>query len=453
MFVDFLLEGFERNQAADAMVWKHSATTYGTLLAKTRQWQTKIEELAISPGAVVIVEAEYSPTAIALLLALVSRGIIVVPISSAARAKRQEFIEIAQGEWSITLSADDEFHCTQLGRIANHPLYSRLRSSAHPGLVVFSSGSTGKSKGAVHDFVPLLEKFRISRKAFRTVPFLLFDHLGGVNTVLYTLSNGGCIVTVSSRTPDGVLAHVERHKVELLPTSPTFINLIIISEAYKRHDLSSLKVVTYGTEPMPESTLKRFHALFPDITLQQTYGLSEIGVLRSKSKSSDSLWVKVGGSEFQTRVVDGILHIKGNSVMLGYLNAENPFTDDGWLNTGDRVLEDGEYIRILGRESEIINVGGEKVYPAEVESVIQEMENVADVAVFKEANMFTGNIPCARVTLKTPEDAQAFTHRLKQYCSQRLDRYKIPVKVRITEQVQYSERFKRMRGEQVPAAH
>ena len=452
MFVDFLLEGFERNQAADAMVWKHSATTYGTLLAKTRQWQAKIEELAIPPGAVVIVEAEYSPTAIALLLALVSRGVIVVPISSAARAKRQEFIEIAQGEWSITLSADDEFHCTQLGRTANHPLYSRLKSSAHPGLVVFSSGSTGKSKGAVHDFVPLLEKFRTPRKAFRTVPFLLFDHLGGVNTVLYTLSNGGCIVTVSSRTPDGVLAHVEQHKVELLPTSPTFINLIIISEAYKRHDLSSLKVVTYGTEPMPESTLKRFHALFPDITLQQTYGLSEIGVLRSKSKSSDSLWVKVGGSEFQTRVIDGILHIKGNSVMLGYLNAENPFTDDGWLNTGDRVLEDGEYIRILGRESEIINVGGEKVYPAEVESVIQEMENVADVAVFKEANIFTGNIPCARVTLKTPEDAQAFTHRLKQYCSQRLDRYKIPVKVRITEHVQYSERFKRMRGEQVPAA-
>lgn len=452
MFVDFLLEGFERNQAAEAMVWKHNATTYGMLLSKTREWQAKIEELAIPAGAVVIVEAEYSPTAIALLLALVSRGIIVVPISSAARAKRQEFIEIAQGEWSITLSADDEFHCTKLERTADHPLYSRLRSSAHPGLVVFSSGSTGKSKGAVHDFVPLLEKFRTPRKAFRTVPFLLFDHLGGVNTVLYTLSNGGCIVTVSSRTPDGVLAHVERHKVELLPTSPTFINLIIISEAYKRHDLSSLKVVTYGTEPMPESTLKRFHALFPDITLQQTYGLSEIGVLRSKSKSSDSLWVKVGGSEFQTRVVDGILHIKGNSVMLGYLNAENPFTADGWLNTGDRVLEDGEYIRILGRESEIINVGGEKVYPAEVESVIQEMENVADVAVFKEANMFTGNIPCARVTLKTPEDVQAFTHRLKQYCSQRLDRYKIPVKVRITEHAQYSERFKRMRGEQVPVA-
>ncbi len=451
MFVDFLLEVFDHNQSAEAMVWKHRSFTYAMLLSKTREWQARLEQLAIPAGAVVIVEAEYSPTAIALLLALVSRGVIVVPISSAARAKRQEFIEIAQGEWSIVLSADDEFSCVTLGRAASHPLYSKLKFSAHPGLVVFSSGSTGKSKGAVHDFVPLLEKFRTPRKAFRTVPFLLFDHLGGVNTVLYTVSNGGCIVTVSARTPDGVLADVERHKVELLPTSPTFLNLIIISEAYLRHDLSSLKVVTYGTEPMPESTLKRFHSLFPHITLQQTYGLSEIGVLRSKSKSSDSLWVKVGGAEFHTRVVDGILHIKGNSVMLGYLNAANPFTEDGWLNTGDRVLEDGEYIRILGRESEIINVGGEKVYPAEVESVIQEMDNVLDVAVFKEANMITGNIPCARVTLKAPEDLQAFTHRLKQYCSQRLDRYKIPVKVRISEQVLYSDRFKRMRGGHVPA--
>ena len=58
----------------------------------------------------------------------------------------------------------------------------------------------------------------------------------------------------------------------------------LLSEAYKRHDLSSLKLVTYGTEVMPESTLKRFHAMFPNVALQQTYGLSELGILRSKSE-------------------------------------------------------------------------------------------------------------------------------------------------------------------------
>jgi acyl-coenzyme A synthetase/AMP-(fatty) acid ligase len=252
-------------------------------------------------------------------------------------------------------------------------------------------------------------------------------------------------VTLQDRSPDVVLKAVERYAVELLPTSPTFINLILLSEAYKRHDLSSLQTVTYGTEPMPESTLKRFHAALPDIRLQQTYGLSELGILRSKSKSSDSLWVKIGGEGFETRVVEGILQIKAHSAMLGYLNAPSPFTGDGWFVTGDRVETDGDYMRILGRESEMINVGGEKVHPAEVESVIQEMDNVEAVTVFGEKNAIVGNIVRAKVKLLQPEDSNEFTLRLKRYCRERLKPYKVPVKVEVSSDRQYSDRFKKTR--------
>ena len=164
-------------------------------------------------------------------------------------------------------------------------------------------------------------------------------------------------MTVKDRSPDEVLSSIQQYEVELLPTSPTFINLILLSEAYTKYDISSLKTVTYGTEPMPKSTLIRFNSLFPNICLLQTYGLSEVGILRSKSKSSDSLWVKVGGEGFQTRVVGGLLEIKAESAMLGYLNAPSPFTKDGWFQTGDSVLVDGEYIIILGRKSELINIG------------------------------------------------------------------------------------------------
>jgi len=238
---------------------------------------------------------------------------------------------------------------------------------------------------------------------------------------------------------------VEKYEVELLPTSPTFINLILLSEAYKRYKVDSLRTVTYGTEPMPESTLKRFHDLFPHIRLQQTYGLSEVGILRSKSKGSDSLWVKVGGEGFETRVVDGILQIKAKSAMLGYLNAPSPFTQDGWFNTGDSVEVDGEYMRILGRKSEIINVGGEKVYPGEVESVIHGVENVAEVTVHGEKNPIMGNIVCAKVRLLRNEDPKEFTKRLKKYCRERLESYKVPVKVAVENERQHSNRFKKIR--------
>ncbi|MGH7451202.1 MAG: ANL family adenylate-forming protein, partial [bacterium] len=267
-----------------------------------------------------------------------------------------------------------------------------------------------------------------------------------VNTLLYTLSNAGCIVTVQDRSPDAVSRMIEKYKVELLPTSPTFLNLILLSEAYKRYDFNSLKTITYGTEPMPESTLKRIHEVFPHVQLQQTYGLSELGILRSKSKDSTSLWVKIGGEGFETKIVSGTLWVRAQSAMLGYLNAPSPFDAEGWMNTGDAVEVDGEYFRIYGRRTEIINVGGEKVYPTEVESVLMQMDNVRDVTVYGEKNPITGNIVAVRVNLFEPENLAELKRRMRAYCKDKLALFKIPVKVEITSDAQFSARYKKLRS-------
>lgn len=445
MAVDFLLSVFRENADRDAIVWRDKSYSYGWLLDRIDHWRAAIKDQGLAPGTVVTLEADFSPNSVALFLTLVEASCILVPLTSAVGANRDEFNDIAESEVCLTLDEQDNLQVSRTNRQATHDLYARLRTLGHPGLVLFSSGSTGKSKAALHDMVPLLEKFKTSRHSLRAISFLLYDHIGGINTMLYTLSNGGCLVTVPERSPDAVLRAVERHRVQLLPTSPTFINLVLISEAYKRYGLDSLETVTYGTEPMPESTLRRFHQLLPHVRLVQTYGLSEVGILRSKSRSSDSLWVKVGGEGFETRVVDNTLHIKAQSAMLGYLNAPSPFTEDGWMNTGDYVEVDGEYMRFRGRQSEIINVGGEKVYPAEVESVIKEMGNVAEVTVFGEKNPITGNIVCARVTLLQDEERKSFAVRLKNFCRQRLLSYKIPVKVEVTAEPQHSARFKKVR--------
>jgi len=443
--IEFLLDVFKEFEQEEAVVWKDRSYTYSWMLERVGTWQKAIQENQIPTGSVTVLEADFSPNSIALFLALVEHRCVLVPLTSSVEMNKPEFIEIAQGEFTFRIDEDDRVEISRLPYTASHALYETLRQRGSPGLVLFSSGSTGKSKAAVHDLTGLLEKFKVRRNRQRAITFLLYDHIGGVNTMLYMLSNGGTIVTVRARTPDAVLSAADKYRVELLPTSPTFINLILLSEAYKQRDLSALKTVTYGTEPMPESTLKRFHELFPHIKLQQTYGLSEVGILRSKSKSSDSLWVKVGGEGFETRVVDGILQIKAQSAMLGYLNAPSPFTEDDWFNTGDEVEVDGEYLRILGRRSEIINVGGEKVYPAEVESVIQEMEDVAEVTVYGEKNPITGNIVCARVRLKTPRDPKDFALQVKKYCRSRLPAFKTPVKVSFVEDEQHSARFKKMR--------
>jgi acyl-coenzyme A synthetase/AMP-(fatty) acid ligase len=441
-----MIEVFNEDSSKDFMVWKNLTYSYSWLLKRFQYWQETIHSQNIEPFSVLALEADFSPNSVALLLAMIESGSVIVPLTNAVATQKLDFLATAQCQLSFRIDDNDNIEITHLTNTANHELYQILRKRNHPGLVLFSSGSTGKPKAAVHDLMAIFDKFRVRRFAYRTISFLLFDHIGGLNTLFYTLANSGCIVTVQDRSPDGVLEAIDRHKVDLLPTSPTFMNLILLSEAYKRHDLSSLKLVTYGTEPMPEITLRRFHDLFPNIRLLQTYGLSEVGILRSKSRSSDALWVRIGGDGFQTRIVDGVLQIKANSAMLGYLNAPSPFTKDGWFNTGDLVEVDGDYIKILGRTTEIINVGGEKVYPAEVENVIQQIENVSEVTVYGKPNPITGNIVCANVTLRNHEDKNSFILRLKRYCSQRLESFKVPIKVTVNDRKQHTERFKKLRN-------
>ncbi len=429
------------------MIWRDKAYSYSWFLGSVDSWRKKLESWRIGAGRVVFFKADFSPDSVALFLALTEAGAILIPTTEAAESEKSERILISQAQSFIWQNPDGSCDVSELPGAGDAPLYQRLRESGHPGLVLFSSGSSGKPKAVLHDLTALLEKFKVKRHSRRTVLFLLFDHIGGINTLLYTLSNGGCVVTVEDRSPESVLAAIQKYSVEVLPTTPTFLNMILLSGVYERYDLSCLKLVSYGTEPMPESTLKRFHKTFPRAELLQTYGLSELGILRSKSKSSDSLWVKVGGEGFQTRVVDGILEVKAHSAMLGYLNAPSPFTEEAWFITGDSVETDGEYLKILGRKSNMINVGGQKVNPIEVESVIREMEGVLDATVYGEKNYVFGNYVCAKVsTGGIQEDPGEFAKRLKKFCATKLEGYKVPIKVILTGESKPTARFKKARN-------
>ncbi|MBM4780053.1 MAG: AMP-binding protein [Archangiaceae bacterium] len=443
--LDWLFTRFEAAGDAPALIHLDQPSTYRWLLERTRHWSAEFQRLGIE-GRSVALEADYSPIAIAVVLALIERGNVVVPLTSTVESRKPEFRAIAEVSARIIIGADEQPRCeVDPAPAPKNELLTRLLATGHPGLVLFSSGSTGAPKAALHDFIPLLEKFKVQRHTLRTITFLLLDHIGGINTLLYVLSNTGTIVTLADRNPESVCAAIARHRVELLPTSPTFLNLLLMSDAASRFDLSSLKQVTYGTEPMPQSTLSRIHAALPNVKLLQTYGLSELGILRSKSKSDDSLFVKIGGEGFETKVVDGTLRIRAKSSMLGYLNAKSPFDAEGWFDTGDEVIVDGEYLRILGRRSELINVGGEKVYPAEVESVLLELPDVVDASVRGAPNPITGMMVVARLTFATQVDEAEVRRRVRDFCKTRLASFKVPAKIECVHEPLHSARFKKIR--------
>jgi acyl-coenzyme A synthetase/AMP-(fatty) acid ligase len=444
--IGWLIERMAQWKQKTAIVWRDQTFTYAQLLVSIASWQEWLKAENIRSGDVVGLEGDYSLNGCALLIALINQNNIIVPLTSATGPLKDEFLDIAEAQAVIRFDDSDEYGLEKRNVNVKNTLTLKLVDQDDPGLILFSSGSTGKNKAALHNFRLLLEKYKVSRKTMCTLTFLLFDHIGGINTLFYTLSNGGTVVSVSNRDPEVVCQAIEKHRVELLPTSPTFLNLLIISEAYLEYDLSSLILITYGTEVMAESTLKRICGIFPNAKLLQTYGLSELGILRSKSKQSGSLWIKVGGEGFETKIVDGVLWIRAHSAMLGYLNAPTPFDEDGWMNTQDMVEIDGDYIRILGRQSEIINVGGQKVYPAEIENVLMQMKNITEASVRGEKNPITGNIVVARLSLRELEPLPQLRKRVRKFCKGQLEAYKIPVRVEIAKEAQYSERYKKMRA-------
>jgi acyl-CoA synthetase (AMP-forming)/AMP-acid ligase II len=197
---------------------------------------------------------------------------------------------------------------------------------------------------------------------------------------------------------------------------------------------------------MPEETLLKLRRAFPNARLKQTYGLSETGTLRSKSQSDNSVWVKVGGDGFDVKVVDDVLWVRAAANMVGYLNAPNPFDAEGWLCTGDRVEVDGEYMRILGRDSDIINVGGQKVFPAEVENVLLQAPGVSEASVFGSRHPLMGSVVNARVSLDADEERDAAIERLRRHCRDHLAKYKVPVRFEIVQaEAQHSARYKKLR--------
>ena len=137
---------------------------------------------------------------------------------------------------------------------------------------------------------------------------------------------------------------------------------------------------------MDQPTLNALCELLPDVDFRQTFGMSELGIVRVKSESRNSLYMKIGGEGVETRVVNDVLQIRSESKMLGYLNAESPFDQDGWYDTKDIVKEKNGFYKVTGRIGDLINVGGLKFMAADVERVILEFPGVAMTKVVAKAN-------------------------------------------------------------------
>ena len=440
-----MVDKFKDNDQT-AIIYNGKKYSYNELYIKIKEIENFIEG-KIKSGEVVAILADYSFVSIALFFALYENKNIIAPITSTSQKEIDGKVKESFSTKIINLE-DEKLVITNIKSEASHKIINDLQTSKCAGLILFSSGSTGAPKAMIHNLDTLVDSYGDKKqKQINMLVFLMFDHIGGINTMLNILSMNATMIIPQNRNADDICKLIEEYKIAVLPSSPTFLNLILINRSYEKYDLSSLRMITYGTETMPEGLLGRLKAVFSKVKFLQTFGTSETGIAATSSKSSSSTFMKIDDENLEYKIVDNELWLRSKTQILGYLNRSmESFTNDGWFKTGDLVELDNEgFIKIIGRNKEIINVGGQKVLPSEVESVLLGMDEIEDCLVYGEQNAITGQSVSCDVVLKSGVEADGFKILVRKFCKDKLDSFKIPTRVNVVQKTEFTERFKKSR--------
>ena len=445
--MSWLINNFTSFDDKIAIIHKDTSYTYKQLFDNIERVKKDVIENKICSGEVVSILEDYSFNSISLLLALYQNKNIIVPITTKIENEVNDRIKESFTSKAISL-IDNVFTVNNIIVNNSHQIIKSLQETNNSGLILFSSGSTGTPKAMIHNFDDFVNHYHGKKtKSLNLIVFLMFDHIGGLSTLLNILSMGATMIIPETRNADYICKLVQDYKIRVLPSSPTFLNLILMSKSYEKYDLNSLRMITYGTEAMPESLLLRLKEIFPKTKLLQTFGTSETGIAGTSSKSSKSTYMKIDDPNLEYKIVDSELWLKSNTQVMGYLNSSmESFTEDGWFKTGDLVeTTDDGYIKIIGRNKEVINVGGEKVLPAEIESVLMEMEIILDALVHGVQNAITGQSVVADIVLADGVEPKLAKKEIRKYCRTRLSKFKVPTKFVFLNKTNVSDRFKKIR--------
>ncbi len=316
--------------------------------------------------------------------------------------------------------------------------------------LLYTSGTTGFPKGALlsHRAMMMVARNSGERLGLRagdrwTSIIPLFHCAGCILNLLGCLSHGAAYVGVPSFDPEIMFRIIASQRCTHVSGVPTSYLAMLDHPARKDHDLSSLRAGSCGGADCNPDVLRRAAEGFPMPGLSQVYGQTEGGTLFACPRHDDPLRWETAGlplPDYDLRIVDpltlapmkpgeiGEIQARGPMVMEGYYNKPDEtaetIIEGGWLRTGDLGYrrEDGRLVIAGGRLRDMIIRGGENIYPAEIETVLQHHEAVAEVAVFGLPDDYYGEIVAAAVKLAKPVAAA----ELQALCVARIAKFKVP---------------------------
>jgi acyl-coenzyme A synthetase/AMP-(fatty) acid ligase len=310
----------------------------------------------------------------------------------------------------------------------------RQRLGGEGGLVLPTTGTTGERKWVLHRIRPFVARYRRQHldQELRVLPLMTPDHVSGQDILWRALWQGATLVIPAQWSPEGVGEAIVRHRVQFLAATPSYLRSLWLRGIMQHYDWSSVQRISYGGEVMPESLLSALRAALPHVRWDQRYGSSEMSTISASDAGDGFLHFRI--DEERWKIEQDQLWLRRPASWAGYLNEQNIAVAGDWFPTGDRVLqrEDGA-IRILGRQGLLINVGGEKVSPEEVESCVSHLDGVLSCRAYGEKHPLMGNV--VALDLYVPEDRRSENWRLavRSWCQGRLPSAAIPVHVRLVD--------------------
>ncbi|MBA3993232.1 MAG: hypothetical protein C0469_06870 [Cyanobacteria bacterium DS2.3.42] len=317
-------------------------------------------------------------------------------------------------------------------------------------VLVYTSGTTGKPKGAMLTHNNLLGAVTAAHAAFpvgpddRLLGALPLCHIYGLTVVMLgTIHKGGSLALIEKFEVVPALKTIEEEKVTVLPAVPTMYQYMIMHLEIEKFDLTSLRLCLAGGAPLSKSLFESL-SRFVNAPLVEGYGLTEVSCVATLNPVDGKNVHGSVGPAIPTVTVAifdkdgnqlppgsenvGEIAIKGPNVMRGYYRAPEKTSEvlkDGWFFTGDLgYLDTDAYLWIVGRAKELIIRGGQNIYPREVENVIAKLQGVVDVAVIGVPEPIMGERVKALVVLA--KDANITESEVKDFCQKRLADYKVP---------------------------
>ena len=468
----------ERNAAfapdKPAIHFEGTTLSYAAVAARIEQTACALKSgLGISRGDRVAILSLNRPDYLVLLYACARLGAMLVPMNWRLAVAEQLFILNDAGAKVLVLEQAFEGVISELGRTApgtaivgldfapprGTTLESLLTRSdgtsrnphtdlSCPLLIVYTSGTTGRPKGAVLRQEALFWNGVMSQHMHNmtaddhVLTVLPFFHVGGLNIQTTPALQLGATVTVHARfAPETALAAIEQERPTLTVMVPAIIQAVSEHPAWATADLSSLKAVATGSTIVPPHLIERF--LARDVPVLQVYGSTETCPIAVYTRLGGDLSragsTGLAGLCCEAKVIDhagsevppgtpGEIAVRGANVFFEYWGNDAATRDalhDGWYRTGDIGLCDADgYFWVRDRKKNMIISGGENVYPAEVERVLLEHPDVSECAVIGRPDPRWDEVPIAYVIPRSGCRLEA--NELTAHLQAQLARYKVP---------------------------